>query len=184
MINKEKFKFFNKITLIILGILVLLLIIRGTMASFETNGSGKARADIAFYVLDVSRQTESLKISDIKPNDSDNVYTIDVSNYLNNKITDVDMEYSLSIRTTTNIPVTYSLYLNDDTTNIMSNRTLEKDSNGTYFYKYDSISKTFSHGVSRRDSYKLVINFSSKYKNYDYQGLIDSIEISVNAKQV
>ncbi len=183
MINKDKFKLFSKIILLIFLILLLLLIIRVTLGSFESSGSGSAKASVAFYVFDVSNQTKSFRLSDIKPDGKDNIYNISVYNYSNNKVSETDLNYNLYVATTTNIPVNYSLYLNDEADNIMSNRELYTDNNGVYFYKYKSISRSFKHGVKTVDNYKLVVNFPTDYGSYEYQGLIDSIEITVDAKQ-
>lgn len=183
MINKDKFKIFSKIIILICVILLLLLVIRVTLGSFESNGSGSAKASIAFYLFDVSSQTKSFKLSDIKPDGNDNIYNISVYNYSNNKVSEIDLDYVLSIKTTTNVPVDYSLYLNDETENIMSNRELYTDNYGVYFYKYKSISRNFKHGVKSEDNYKLVVNFPSSYSSSDYQGLIDSVEITAEARQ-
>lgn len=183
MINKKKFLSINRITITLLIIFILLVILKSTYASFETNSSGNALSKIAFYILNTKTETENLKISNIKPDGKDNNYLITVSNFNDTKVSDVDLEYSLEIRTTTNIPVTYKLYLNDSSDNIMSTKELVKDTDNTYFYKYKSILQSFTHQVKRTDTYKLVINFPSNYNDEVYQSMIDDVEISVNARQ-
>ena len=79
--------------------------------------------------------------------------------------------------------VTYKLYLNDSSDNIMSTKELVKDTDNTYFYKYKSILQKFTHQAKRTDTYKLVINFPSNYNDEVYQSMIDDVEISVNARQ-
>lgn len=183
MINKKKFLSINRITITLLIIFILLVILKSTYASFETNSSGNALSKVAFYILNTKTETENLKISNIKPDGKDNNYLITVSNFNDTKVSDVDLEYSLEIRTTTNIPVTYKLYLNDSSDNIMSTKELVKDTDNTYFYKYKSILQSFTHQVKRTDTYKLVINFPSNYNDEVYQSMIDDVEISVNARQ-
>ena len=183
MINKKKFLSINRITITLLIIFILLVILKSTYASFETNSSGNALSKVAFYILNTKTETENLKISNIKPDGKDNNYLITVSNFNDTKISDVDLEYSLEIRTTTNIPVTYKLYLNDSSDNIMSTKELVKDTDNTYFYKYKSILQSFTHQVKKTDTYKLVINFPSNYNDEVYQSMIDDVEISVNARQ-
>lgn len=183
MINKKKFLSINRITITLLIIFILLVLLKSTYASFETNSSGNALSKIAFYILNTKTETENLKISNIKPDGKDNNYLITVSNFNDTKVSDVDLEYSLEIRTTTNIPVTYKLYLNDSSDNIMSTKELVKDTDNTYFYKYKSILQSFTHQVKRTDTYKLVINFPSNYNDEVYQSMIDDVEISVNARQ-
>ena len=166
-----------------ISIFILLVILKSTYASFETNSSGNALSKVAFYILNTKTETENLKISNIKPDGKDNNYLITVSNFNDTKVSDVDLEYSLEIRTTTNIPVTYKLYLNDSSDNIMSTKELVNDTDNTYFYKYKSILQKFTHQVKRTDTYKLVINFPSNYNDEVYQSMIDNVEISVNARQ-
>ena len=183
MINKKKFLSINRITITLVIIFILLVLLKSTYASFETNSNGEALSKVAFYILNTKTETENLKISNIKPDGKDNNYLITVSNFNDTKVSDVDLEYSLEIRTTTNIPVTYKLYLNDSTDNIMSTKELVKDTDNTYFYKYKSILQSFTHQVKRTDTYKLVINFPSNYNDEVYQSMIDDVEISVNARQ-
>ena len=162
---------------------ILLVLLKSTYASFETNSSGNALSKVAFYILNTKTETENLKISNIKPDGKDNNYLITVSNFNDTKVSDVDLEYSLEIRTTTNIPVTYKLYLNDSSDNIMSTKELVKDTDNTYFYKYNSILQNFTHQAKKTDTYKLVINFPSDYNDEVYQSMIDDVEITVNARQ-
>ena len=52
-----------------------------------------------------------------------------------------------------------------------------------YFYKYNSISSEFNKNIKKTDKYKLAISFDEKYSDETYQSLIDSVEITVTAKQ-
>ncbi len=184
MIDKRKFLLFNRATLVIILGLLLLLLLRHSFASFESSGEGSAKASVAFFAISAGTQSKSLKLSDVKPDGNDNFYYIDVSNFKDNKVSEVDLDYSLSIRTTTNIPVNYSLFLNDSTENIIGNKEVITDKDGMYFFKFSIPASSFSKGVKKTDTYKLVINFPSEYNDDMYQSMIDNVEISLNAKQV
>lgn len=184
MINKKRFNVLNRITLTVMGILVLLLLTRTVFTSFYTDSNGTVVNHIAFYVLDSHKQTETLKMFDIKPDSNDYTYEIDVSNFKNGKVSEVDLNVNLSIRTTTNLPVSYALYLEDDNTNILGDREVIQDSNNVYYFKYNPPGFTFTHGVQKTNHYRLTLNFPSSYNNEAYQDLIDSIEITLNANQV
>lgn len=173
-----------RISLVIICFLLLLLLVRKSLGAFESASSGTAISEIAFYVIDAGTETKELKLGTIAPDGEEKYYIINVSNFKDNKTSEVNMEYSLSIRITTNIPVSYKLYLNDSTENIIGTRELIRDKDNTYFYKYNSISSSFEKNVNKTDKYKLVITFDEEYSDEIYQNLIDSVEITVSAKQV
>ena len=112
MIDKRKFRQLSRLTISIVAILLTLLVIRVVYSAYQTDGEGKAISEIAFYVVNSSVQTQNLQMFDLEPSDEDYTYDISVSNFENNKTSDVDMQYNLEITTSTNIPVTYKLYLN------------------------------------------------------------------------
>ena len=78
MINKKRFFLINKITLIVLFILIILLSIRFTFSSYEGNVDGKVVSDIAFYLLEAGSYSESLKMFEVEPDG--NNYIFNVSN--------------------------------------------------------------------------------------------------------
>ena len=77
MIDKKKFIKFNRITIVLVLIFILLILGR-TFSSFQTDGKGKANLDIAFYVLDTKTQSEDIKMFEIAPDGQDYVYSINV----------------------------------------------------------------------------------------------------------
>lgn len=184
MINKKKFNLSIKITLTIVLILILLLLIGNSFAFFQTDGSSKVISDVAFYVVDTKPQSRELKMFEIEPDGKDYIYNIDVSNFKDGKVSEVDIEYEFTLVTSTNLPVDYAIYMGDSTDNIITSKEIYQDEDGMYFYKFFTSSKNFTHGESRTDNYKLVVNFPETYKDYNYQDLMDSMTIYVNSKQV
>lgn len=184
MIDKKKFRDFNKIIVCVFGILLLLMVIRLTYSRFVTNGTGDASGDIAFYVINPGEYTNNLKMFNVKPDDKDYTYEINVSNYDDNGVSEVDLEYTLQLITTTNIPVSYKIYLNGETINDFDSKELITDDDGMYFYKFSSNSQTFEKNVKKSNTYSLVVNFPSSYNDELYQDLLDNVEVVVNARQV
>ena len=115
---------------------------------------------------------------------NDYVYNIDVYNYKDDLVSETDLEYDFTLVTTTNLPIDYKIYYGDNLDNIITSKEIFQDEDGMYFYKFKTSKKNFVHDVSRKDSYKLVLNFPSKYKNYKYQGLIEGMTIYLDSKQV
>ena len=135
-------------------------------------------------MIDPKKQTQSIKIGEISPDGQDFSYSIEVSNFKDTKVREVNLDYTFEVITTTNIPVTYSLYKDDGDTYIIGNREIIQDSNDMYFFKYQSLAGSFFHDIPRTDKYTLVVNFPQTYNNEKYQDLIDTVQISLDAKQV
>lgn len=184
MIDKKKFKTSMTITLIIIVILILLSLIRLSFSIFHTDSSGTVVNHIAFYTVEPTRQTQTLKMFEISPDNHEYIYTIDVSNFKNGKTSEVDLSGTLQIKTTTNIPVEYKLYLGDNPTNIIGNKETIQDEDDTYFFKYSSQNVTFTHNVQKTYNYKLSVKFPNTYNSEEYQDLLDTIEITIDVKQL
>jgi len=175
---------FNGITLSVFGFLISLFLVRTVFSIFHSDAGGTVSNKIAFYVIDPVPQTEEIKIGEVAPNGQNYSYSIDVSNFKDGKTSEVDMDYTMQVVTTTNIPVTYKLYANGGDTDVIGTREIIQDNNGMYFFKYSPQVGSFVHDVQKTDSYTLVINFPSTYNNAAYQDLIETIEVTVDVKQV
>ncbi len=184
MIDKRKFNLSIKITLIIVFILILLFLVQKVFSSFQIDSEGKIISDIAFYTLEADKQSENLKMFEIVPDGKDYIYNIDVYNYKDDLVSEVDLEYDFTLVTTTNLPIDYEIYYGDSLDNIITSKEIFQDEDGMYFFKFKTSKKNFTHGVSRKDSYKLVLNFPLEYKNYKYQGLMEGMTIYINSRQV
>lgn len=184
MINKKKFKVFNRFTILVFCILVFLFIIKTSYSFFHSDASGVVANKIAFYVVDSKPQSQTIKIGEVKPDGQDYSYDIEVSNFKNDKVSEVDLDYTVQIITSTNIPVDFKLYSNDGDTNIIGNKEIVEDDSGMYFFKYSPQVGSFTHGIKKTDKFTLVINFPDLYNDALYQDLIESVEVTVDAKQV
>ena len=185
MIDKEKFAIFKSMIFCLFGIFVSFFFIKNVFPFFHSEAHGLIANKVAFYVIDPRPQTEEIKIGELQPDGQNFSYDIDVSNYKNSKISEVDMNYTMEIVTTTNIPVTYYLYKNHNTsTNIIGTKEIIRDDDGMYFFKFSPQVGSFVHGVSKTDTYTLVINFPVSYNSSYYQDLIDTIKVTINAVQV
>ena len=113
--------------------------------------------------------------------------TFNISNYtLNGEIEEVsetDMEYTLKIRTTTNLPLEYELTKSYDDGEETTIETITDD-DGTYFKKILDESGTFKCDQGYTNTYNLRVTFPSSCDNVKYQNVIECIEISVEAKQI
>lgn len=184
MIDRKKFWQFQKITIAVVGILLLLLGTRVVFSRFFTDSAGTAVGDIAFYTIEPGTETQTLKMFDVKPDGKDYIFNIDVSNFKDGNVSEVDLEYSLELMTTTNIPVDYKIYLNDQTVNDFQNKEIIQDEDGMYFFKFSTPNQRFEKEKEMTNHYQLVVNFPANYNEEVYQDLMDHIEITITATQV
>lgn len=178
------------IILILLCFLILLTqLIRLTFSRFESNATSSSNIPVAFYVLSEGFQNMNLNLDSLIPRNEPYVYTFTISNSNGEQICNTDMEYTLKIRTTTNLPLEYNLFMNQDYTDsasqsIIETNQVEKDSSGTYFRIITTQKQNFSFKQEQTNTYQLVVNFPEKYNTIDYQDVIEGIEITIDSRQI
>lgn len=187
--HSKKTRLYIKLILIILCLIVVIQIFSLTISRFQSDSESDADIDIAFYLLKEDYQSMTLNLGRIVPRDEPYVYKFEITNEENGQIAETDLEYSLEIRTTTNLPLIYRLYKNEDytevnSTNIITSDTNEKDEDGTYFKTLKTNKETFKHSEPVSNIYTLLVYFPSEYNTEEYQDIIDAVEINVDAKQI
>ena len=102
-----------------------------------------------------------------------------------------DISYDLSIRTTTNLPITIKLYRNElydssGATNLFSGSTSLQDSDGAWYRLYkcpDSYEMYYKNKTT--DVYTIVVNFPQEYaKDLTYENDIENIEVNIKSRQM
>ena len=170
------------LTLIILGRLDL------TKARYENETTIRIKPSLAFFIVDVSSQTGQVKLASMTPRVDPYLYSFTVSNFKNNKSANVDLTYTIELITTTNMPLEFKIYKgNNSTTDEIDADTTTTNSDGVYFRHLvinDVNTMPYSNHVT--DTYILSVEFPERYKNNadDYAGIIDLVDIKINAEQV
>ncbi len=179
---KRRIKFLISITII----LILYKIIFSSFSLYESEASSDANLDVAYFRLNDEYETKVISLEDMVPGDT-RTCRFNISNYTLNgdkeEISETDMEYTLKIRTTTNLPLEYELtksYDNGEETTIET--ILDED--GTYFKRILDETGTFTCDQGYTNTYNLKITFPSTCDNIIYQNIIECIEISVEARQI
>ncbi len=193
---KEFLNNFNKKTLkrsLLFSLIVMLLIITIaafdlTQARYETATEVRIEPDLAFFIVDVESQTGQIKLESMLPSTTPYLYTFNVSNFKDTKKANVDLKYSIEIITTTNMPLNYKVYKGTNTTsNKVSNDYFVTDDNGMY-YRHLVINDVsyFNYNQRQTDVYTLWVEYPIEYKAYpkEYAGIIDLVDIKINAEQV
>ncbi len=160
-----------------------------TDARYESSKDVNVNVDKAIFLLKPTDMIFNLNTYEIVPSNNKYNYTFSIANYDDTKQSEVDMEYTIDIRTTTNLPLNISLYRNvsdiNSATNILTKETVN-DSNGVWYNLY-KVNQKYNLNYTDRitDTYTLSINFPTDYKtNKLYAGMMEAIEIRISANQV
>ena len=189
MKNKKLRRLYIKLVILVLCFLIVARIFVLVLSKYESISNSYANVDIAFYLLKEDYKTMTTNLDSLLPRDGEYVYEFSIGNQEGDQIAEVDLEYELTLRTTTNLPLTYELYMNeqyntDSATNIIKENSVEVDEYGTYFRTMKTDKTTLSYKQGKTNLYQLVINFPANYSEEIYQDIIELLEITVNAQQV
>ena len=190
MFSKKKFILINKINLLIIILLILLKLLPVTLSRYESNATGETNTNIAYYLLEPNYYTDNIKLNTLGIQQEPYVYNFTISNFNENDHSEVDLTYILSIVTTTNIPLRYELYENEDYTStnktnlITTNNTvIEPDSDGTYFQTITMNEEEMLYSEDITNSYTLLIYYDVNNADSKYQDTIEGIRIIIDSKQ-
>ncbi len=188
-INIKRFKLMTFTFCLLLIMIITIFLTPTTISKYTSQSTSNADVDVAFYLLKTSYQSTNVLLDKITPRNEPYIYTFSISNNNGVNRTETKLEYDLSIRTTTNLPLTYSLYMNQNynnqnASNIITNQQVIQDDDGTYFNKIETNTNYFSYEYDETNTYQLLVSFPSTYVDEMYQDIIESIEITINSKQI
>ena len=166
-------------------------LIRTTNASYKTSTNLAIKPDFAAFIFQEEMFEFNMETTGIKPRDESYVYSFTVANYNDQKECDIDLTYTINISTTTNLPLEYKLYKDEDytlssSTNLLNSKKVVQDEDNSWYNEYtiDNIYEMY-YSVNTKHVYYLVVNFDKYYgDNIEYAKLIDNIRINIEAKQL
>lgn len=190
MIDKKRLRKSLIILLLIVVIITAIILIRNTLARYETTATSEKDVDVAYWMIDNSFKSDRLLIKDIYPSDTTFDYTFTVSNFevgedgtTITKRAETDLNYDLVLTATTNLPLEYTIQKNG--ANCTKNETIYADEDGTYYKKIKLPQGRMNQGTDSTDRYVVKVTFpKSNYTNVDYADLIEYIKIDLSAKQI
>ena len=180
-LNKKKIAGTLIFLIIVLGI--TLLVLQRTGAIFQTTTESEASLDIAFYCIEEDYQSMTLKLDDIIPRTAPYTYNFSVSNNNGTKRTETNLTYDLTIRTTTNLPINFSLYDTNNGATLIGIETITQDDDNTYFRYINIPQREFGFVNNQTDNSRISIVLPTTYRSDDYQDIIELVEINVDSKQ-
>lgn len=189
MINRKRLKLVIKLLILALILLLLSKLISFTLSKYESYARANSNVDVAYYLFNTDFKTMTLNLDSLFPSDEVHVYTFSIGNTDGKDSAQIDLEYNLTIRTTTNLPIEYELYMNQeytdpDATSIIKTNTIEKDDDGSYFRIITTEPIILKYTNITTNIYQLILKFPSTYNTTNYQDIIEAIEINVDSKQI
>ena len=107
MKNKKLRRLYAKLVILVLCFLIIARIFVLVLSKYESISNSYANVDIAFYLLKEDFQTMTLNLASILPQNNAYTFEFSIGNQAGEDIAEVDLEYELTLRTTTNLPLTY-----------------------------------------------------------------------------
>lgn len=187
--KKKTRRLYKKVIILILCFFILIRIFILVLAKYESEANSSANVDIAFYLFKEDYKNMTLNLESIEPRENKYIYNFSIGNQDGEKTAEIDLKYDLTIRTTTNLPLTYKLYMNQeydsaDAVEITKTNDIARDEDGTYFRTMTTDTVQMKYTEPKTNLYQLVIYFPEIYNTINYQDIIESLEIIVNSEQV
>lgn len=189
MINKKKRRLYAKLIILLLCFLIITRIFILVLSKYESISNSHANVDIAFYLLKEDYKTMTINLASILPQDNAYIFNFSIGNEDGEKMAEVDLEYELILRTTTNLPLKYELYMNEEyadegSQSIIKENIVQLDEYGTYFRTMTTDNIILSYKEGTTNLYQLIVYFPVDYNKEAYQNIIELLEITVNAHQI
>ena len=200
---------------LLIGVLILLVlhkVLFNSYSLYESEANSTADIDVAFYLLNDEYETKTITLNDMLPGDTQYIKFSLANFYVDENqqeiVTETDMKCDLKIRTTTNLPLQYELYIDQDTNSDNLLNRLEIEEGPTDNVHWDSYNTMFKHlvlssgteaqkleGITDTIDFKFTTALTRTYilkvtfpeycaEDDEYQNIIECIEISVDSEQV
>ena len=190
--NKRKICTFI-IVFLLVDLVAIMTIFNVSNARYESDAVSETELDVALFAIS-ERDDYYITLDKMVPRDDPYVYRFSVTNTdEEGHTTDVKMTYDLRLIATTNLPLEYKLYFNQNYLSPNARNILEQgqdeiipDEDGTFFRVMTTPQQSFIYNYVQTYNYTLLVYFKDENDNKDskYQDQIESIRIEINAKQM
>lgn len=185
MFDRKKFIKANKITILFVILTITVIFVPFVYSRFLSETKSDSKIETAFYILDSDYYGATINLGGIVPRSEPYIYRFAISNFKDNDRLEVAMKYSLKIVTTTNLPLTYDLYMNGNHENsiVVSDENIQ-DEYETYFKELSTNDVTFGFEENETNEYELYVYFDEQYDNFDYQDIVELVDIKIESNQI
>lgn len=179
-----------KVIGVVIAFILTIKVVGVVYSRYESNISVYSEAKVAYFITKQGTVSGSITLDDLVPRDDVYIYPINVYNYDDSKVADVNLKYTIEFETTTNIPITFDVICNEtyssDYNSVIDDISYVQDGD-MYYKKYvDNTEYVFNYNEKQMNQYTIVVKFPSEYKDYPdlYQGKIDLIKVTIKAVQL
>ena len=148
-------------------------------AKYIFQSHGNDSASVACFSPSLIAEN-NIDISDIKKPGDSTEKTFKVQNFSGGSVSEVTMTYTITLKTTGNLPLCFTLLDADG-------NSLEvwdcNGTNGQQEYKYESPT-VFSPGTTQSHAYQLKAEWSNTQNDSKFSGMTDAVYVSVKWEQV
>lgn len=185
MFDKKKLLKMNKLTIGVILVFLLMLLVPFAYSKLFSTSNSISQIETAFFLLKSNYYTGTIKLTELEPRSEQYSYKFKIANNDGTSRLETKLEYTLKLVTTTNLPLTYKLYMNNNKENIIISDTTAKDEeNGAYFRTLETDKMIFGYEQNEENIYELIIDFPEEYGSLEYQDTIEAIFVQIDAKQI
>ena len=186
----EKRRFLLFAFVLILALFTAFYLLRLAYARYETNAKLKADVQKALYIFEDEKLQFNLNTEGIIPSSVPYTYKFSVSNFKDSKTSEIDIEYTVTVKTTTNLPINVQIFKLDASANpgpnLVSGAVVKQDEDGSYYRVYKvptTYEMLFANKVT--DYYQIEITFPEVYKDsMTYENAIENVDVILESKQM
>ena len=174
---------YARLVFMFVAIILIFSMLKGSQAKYVAAATSDVDVNLAYYVFEDSSISQNLRLVDILPSSSTYTYTISVANYNANDRTKTAIDYDITIRTTTNLPLEFEVHKQGSNTSVIDDVVEEADDDGTYFRTITLEGDTCGFAQNEMTIYELEIEFPDDCNDAQYEGIVEYIEVTVDARQ-
>lgn len=172
---------FRIAALIVCLVLITTYMLSGAYSKFFSGASGSDSARVAHFSPKFT-STDVFDVKNAEPGYLDEIY-FTVQNYSGEEMPEVAMRYKILLKTTGNMPLTFTLLDKDE--NQLNSDTWDCNGiSGEKSYEYTSDSLVFGVGIKETAQYKLKIEWPSGRNNAKFSGMTDAVYLAVEFEQI
>lgn len=174
----------KKIIIIVVCIFILICGTGITYSLFTSNTNGIANQKIAQFIFDAKKtDTIELPINSLNPGDEPLEYSFQVANNLEQKKSEVTINYKIIIKTYHFMPLDIKLYKEGvEEPILICDETFSRDETRNELVCNSDIQK-MSHSDKITDEYTLKLSIPREYNSDVYSNLVDFVDIDINSWQ-
>lgn len=173
-----------KILLILFATILLVLGFGLTYSIFNSSATLGANQNIAKFIFNTESLDEfQVSLSDLQPGEIVE-YPFAISNVSSGKLSDVTVEYQITLKTYHLIPLLIQLYKvegEDEELVMICDETY--DTNELNELVCTSPVQTLGHSATKLDDYKIKVEFLADYNDPIYSNLVDFLNLEIDSWQ-